>query len=239
LEWLKKERNIALRLKLALALAKIPGAESAAALSELVAKETDPLLVEHLCRIASRRLLSPALPTLISLAEDSSAPESIRGQAIWALGRYAAPSAQDCLARLKLSAISLGNTDPLSTHLTLAFFRSDTPGSERELSLHFEKGTPAQKLTCLLALTELKRDHPVISTSLESPDFAVLLGGVKAAVAADPRKYHAKLAALRSSPFVSSLLNSGLDSWGLPAALDAALEQGAAEPNSKTTLLTP
>ena len=239
LEWLKKERNLALRLKLALALEKIPGAESEAALGELIANETDPLLVEHLCRIASRRPLSSALTTLISLAEDPTAPEAIRGQAIWALGRYIAPSAQACLSRLKLSASSLVNTDPLSTNLSLAFFRSNTAGADRDLSLHFDKGTPAQKLTCLLALTELKRDHPVISESLESPDFAVLLGGVRAAAAADPRKYYPKLAALRSAPFVSSLLNSGLDSWGLPAALDAALENGAAQPNPKTTLLTP
>lgn len=238
-EWLKKERNLALRLKLALALEKIPDSESEAALSELLATETDPLIVEHLCRIASRRLLSPALPTLISLAEDSTAPESIRAQAIWALGRYNTPSAQACLSSLKLSAISLNSTDPLSTSLTLAFFRSDAPGADRELSDHFDKGTPAQKLSCLLALTELKRDHPVIPASLENSDFAILLGAVRAAAAANPRKYQPKLAALRSAPFVSSLLNSGLDSWGLPAALDAALEQGAAQPNPKTTLVTP
>jgi len=237
LRWLERERNAAVRLKLALALERIPGDESGRALSNLLEHEGDPLLATHLCRIASRRELPGAAPLLASLAEDSTAPMAIRGQAVWALGRYHEPVARECLARLSgepekyFSAPSQEALIPEALEqarlfLTLARLRMGEPGMEEALTKTFEAGTPSSQLTCLLALEEMKRDHPVITSGLESGDFAVVLGAVRAAGAAAPLKYRAQLRALQQASFVTALLSSGLDTWRLPAALDQAIRAG-------------
>jgi hypothetical protein len=237
LRWLERERNVAVRLKLALALEKIPGEASGRALSDLLSHEAEPLLAEHLCRIASRRELPGAAAVLAALAEDATAPMIIRGQAVWALGRYEEPAARECLARLArepekyFSTPDGRDSEPESPELarlsiTLARLRLGAAGMESEVSRRFEEATPAARLTCLLALAEMKRDHPVIASALETGDFAVLLGAVKAAGAAAPAKYHQRLRALRQAPFVASLLESGLDTWQLPAALDQAIREG-------------
>ena len=41
-----------------------------------------------------------------------------------------------------------------------------------------------------------------------------------------PKVVHARLIALRESPFIASLLASGLDTWKLPAALEEAIREG-------------
>ncbi|MGB8356018.1 MAG: hypothetical protein WCD79_19120 [Chthoniobacteraceae bacterium] len=237
LRWLERERNAAMRFKLALALEKIPGDGSGRALTNLLEHEGDQMLATNLCRIASRRELPGAAPLLASLAEDSTAPMAIRGQAVWALGRYHEPVARECLARL-ISApekyFSAPGQEALIPEvleqarlfLTLARLRIGEPGMEEALTKTFETGTPSSQLTCLLALEEMKRDHPVITTGLQSGDFAVLLGAVRAAGAANPLKYQAQLRALQQAPFVTALLSSGLDTWRLPAALDQAIRAG-------------
>jgi hypothetical protein len=238
LAWLKQERNVALRIKLALALEKIPGVDSGRALTDMLEHETEPLLAEHLCRIASRRDLPNAVAVLVSLAEDITAPMVIRGQAIWALGHYAETTAGECLKRLADAPQKYfaDSSSPDTAHdssgqarlfVTLAGFRQNMTGIDAEVARCFESGTPAARLTCLLALTEINRDHPIIASGLESGDFAVLLGAVRAASASNPSKYYSRFVALRDSVFVSSLLTSGLDSWGLPAALDEAIRKGS------------
>lgn len=242
LRWLERERNVAVRLKLVLALEKIPGEASGRALSDLLAHEAEPLLGEHLCRIASRRELPGAAAVLASLAEDATAPMNIRGQAVWALGRYNEPAARDCLARLArepgkyFSTPRESETDPESLEepklfIALARLRIGEAAMEAEVARFFDSATPAARLTCLLALAEMKRDHPVIASGLDTGDFAVLLGAVKAAGAAAAAKYLGQLRALQQSPFVASLLESGLDTWQLPAALDEAIREGK---NAKT-----
>ena len=234
LRWLERERNVAVRLKLALALEKIPGEASARALATMLSHEAEPLLGEHLCRIASRRELPGAAATLTALAEDGTAPMAVRGQAVWALGRYAEPVARECLARLRrlpekyfiAPAGAAAGTDPVEHArliVALAALRAGEAGAEQEVAERFATGTPADQLTCLLSLAELKRDHPLIAEALGTGDFAVLLGAVKAAGAAAPAKYAARLRGLREAPFVAALLASGLDTWALPATFAAAL----------------
>ena len=234
LRWLASERNAAVRLKLALALERIPGDASARALATMLAREAEPLLGEHLCRIASRRELPGAAATLAALAEDNTAPMAVRGQAVWALGRYAEPVARECLGRLRRAperyfGVTPGQTsgpEPLEHArllVALASLRAGEPDAEQEVAQRFATGTPADQLTCLLSLAELTRDHPLIAEALGAADFAVLLGAVKAAGATAPAKYEARLRALREAPFVAALLGSGLDTWGLPATFAAAL----------------
>ena len=232
LRWLATERNVAVRLKLALALEKIPGDASARALATMLAREAEPLLGEHLCRIASRRELPGAAATLAALAEDSTAPLAVRGQAVWALGRYAEPLARECLARLRSAPQKYFSAAPTSTpgtepvehaRLLIALASLRAGGPDDEVARRFAAGSPADQLTCLLSLAELKRDHPIIGEALGTGDFAVLLGAVKAAGAAAPEKYAARLRGLREAPFVAALLASGLDTWGLRATFAVAL----------------
>ncbi len=233
LRWLERERNVAVRLKLTLALEKIPGEDSARALAGMLAREPEPLLGEHLCRIASRRRLPGAVGTLISLSEDATAPMAVRAQAIWALGNYPDPAARNCLAQLRQTpekffpaTLGPGLAEQAQLIILLASLRVLQPGAEGEMARWFVKGTPADQFTCLLSLAELKRDDQIIAQALDTGDFAVMLGAVKAAGAADSAKYAPRLRALREAPFVAALLGSGLDTWGLPAAFQTALKEG-------------
>ncbi|PAW83303.1 MAG: hypothetical protein B9S33_13975 [Pedosphaera sp. Tous-C6FEB] len=235
LRWLERERNVAVRLKLALALERIPGDSTARGLATMLAREAEPLLGEHLCRIASRRELPGAAATLAALAEDATAPLPVRGQAVWALGRYAEPVARECLARLRSAPEKYFSATPTSAsgaepvehaRLLIALASLRAGGPDDEVARRFAAGSPADQLTCLLSLAELKRDHPIIGEALGTGDFAVLLGAVKAAGAAAPEKYAARLRGLREAPFVAALLASGLDTWGLPATFATALREG-------------
>ena len=230
LRWLERERNVAVRLKLALALEIIPGAASASALAAMLAREAEPLLGEHLCRIASRRHLPGAAAMLASLAEDGTAPITVRAQAVWALGNYPEPAARNCLARLRETpekyfpaTLGPGLAEQAQVTIALTSLRAHQPGAEGEMARWFATGSPAVQLTCLLSLAELKRDDQVIEQALGNGDFAVLLGAVKAAGATAPAKYASRLRTLREAPFVAALLESGLDTWGLPATFAAAL----------------
>lgn len=241
LRWLEQERNLALQLKLTSALQNIPAEASGAALAKLLATSADPVLVEHLCRIASARELVGAVPTLCALAEDTTAPLTIRGQASWALGRYRELAARECLERLSRAPEKYFPTTGLTLlpesleqarlSIVLARWRQGNEELAPTVTQLYASGTPGVKLNCLLALAEIGRDHPIIETALGATDFPVLLGGVRAAGAAAPAKYLPRLRALRASPFIDSLSASGLDTWRLPIALENAI-QAAAKPAS-------
>jgi hypothetical protein len=233
LRWLASERNLALQLKLASALQNIPGDASAAALADLLGHSAEPVLVEQLCRIASERELVGAVPTLCALAEDATAPIAIRGLAVWALGRYRTPEARVCLERLGHASeryfpagsetLLPESLERARLYVVLARWRQGEEALKPEITRLFTSGTPAVKLTCLLALAELGYDHPVIESALAATDFAVLLGGVRAAGAARSMKYLPKLRALQVSPLIRSLSGSGLDAGRLPVALETAI----------------
>ncbi len=239
LRWLSREKNMALQLKLALALEKIPGAESSRALADLLNNSADPMIVEQLCRMASRREIQGATPTLVSLAEDLTAPLPIRCQAVWTLGRYQEPAARECLARLTRdpekyfpaagNALVPEGVEQARIYIPLARWRQGDTSTGAEITTRFASGTPSTQLVCLLAFAELRCDHPVISTALNSGDFAVLLGSVRAAGAAAPAKYSARLRALRASPVISVLSVSGLDTSRLSAALETSIHAGEQE----------
>lgn len=248
--WLASERNLALQLKLVSALENVPGEASAAALADLLGRSAEPLLVEQLCRAASRRELPGAVSTLCALAEDATAPMAIRSQAIWALGRYHESTAREqyragqrprdyageCLERLRRAPEKYfpQSAQPLLSEsqeqarllILLACWRHGEAAIEPEITPPFEKATPAVQLACLLALTEIRRDHPIVEIALGATDFPVLLGGVRAAGAAAPAKYLPRLRALRASPLIASLSASGLDTWRLPVALEKAIHAG-------------
>lgn len=235
MSWLEKEKNPALRLKLIIALNRIPGDASSQALVELLGTAAEPMQADFLCRIASQRQLPGAETVLIALAEDSTAPIPIRARAIWALGNYESSTARDSLKRLtektetyfpsaEGSPLIPEALEQARLFILLARFRQGDAAASEEVTRRFAESTPATQVAVLLSIAEIKADSPVIGAGLKSGDFAVLQAAVQAARAANPEKYRADLEKLRKSPFMTALFHSGLETWKLPAALDAALQ---------------
>ena len=231
--WLKREKNVALRLKLILAINRIPGNVADRVLADLLANVAEPLQADLLCRIASQRTLPGAGRFLGVLAEDVTAPVAIRAQAIWALGKYADAEAKDSLRRLNADApkyfpglaenrLVPEQLEQARLFIDLARLRQGDASAEADVARRYHAATPATQVLVLRALAQIERDSPLIAAGLKSGDFAVLEAAVRAARAAAPAKYAADLAALRQSPFITALLQSGLDIWQLPAALGGA-----------------
>jgi len=234
---LKESKNLAISLKLVLALEKIGGPEAHAALLAQLKSATQPLLAQHLAGIAGRVKLAGAEETLISLAEDPTAPLPVRLQSIAALGAFPTGPVRAALAKLDASPEKFfGATDTPTTPASqselveqarmlvkLALLQhGDSKAADAAFEL-FKRGTPTTQITLLMMLARLKRDHPAVSEGLKSTEFAVLLASVHAAGAADASKYRERLVELKRAPFVRAILESGLNSNGLDEALDKAL----------------
>jgi HEAT repeat protein len=231
LAWLKREKNTAVRMKIIMAINRIPGDAAARVLTELLATVAEPLQADLLCRIAGQRSLPGAARFLAGLAEDVTAPVAIRGQAIWALGNYADADARNSLRRLtedparyfpKLAADQL-IPEPLEQarlFIDLARLRQGDKDAEAEVVRRFHAATPATQVAVLRSLAQIRLDSPTIVAGLRSGDFAVLEAAVQAARAGNPSAHAADLAAMRQSPFMTALLTSGLDILQLRAALD-------------------
>ncbi len=234
--WLKAEKNVAVQAKLVLSLERIPGDETTAALADLLSNTGNPYLAEILCDVASRRDLDAALPVLIALAEDTTAPMSVRGKAVWALGRYTSSAARESLAKLRRDPAAYFKTaegvplvpeslEQVRLYLALAALRQGDKAAGAEVTALYKDGTPGTRLACMLAFAELRRDDPLIVSALASTDVAELQGGVQAAALANPEGYHDRLAALEKTPWVAAVLESGLDIGLLPVAFDYALRK--------------
>jgi HEAT repeat protein len=230
LGWLKRERNPAVRMKIILAINRIPGDAAARVLTELLANVAEPLEADLLCRIAGRRSLPGAARFLAGLGEDVTAPVAIRGQAIWALGNYADADARESLRRLTADTpkyfpdLAAGRLIPEQLEqarlfIDLARLRQGDKAAAAEVVRGFRAATPATQVSVLRSLAQINLDSPAISDGLKSGDFAVLEAAVRAARACDPSTHAAELAAIRKSPFIAALLASGLDTWNLSAAL--------------------
>lgn len=241
LRWVKTEQNVGVLLKLALALEKIPGDAASQGLADLLGRTADPFLATQLCHIASRRDLPATVPVLVSLAEDPTAPMPVRGQAVWALGRYSLPTARESLAKLRRTPETFFKSpegaplvpetlEQVRLYLALAALRQGDAGAEAEVRQRFADGTPGTQLACLLAFAELKRDDPLIVTGLGASDFAVLQGAVQAAAFSNPTAYRDRLAVLQKSPWIAALLSSGLDIHPLPAAFAYGLRREGEKP---------
>lgn len=241
--WLEKERNPAVRLKLLIALSQIPGKASDEILLQALTQAAEPMEADALCRIAGQRTLPGATAVLSGLAEDLTAPLPIRAEAIWALGNDRSPEARDCLTRLSEKAAAYfpdnGKTtlvpetlEQIRLFVDLARLRQGDSKIEAEVVRRFSEATPATQVAVLQAMAGIKADSPVIESSLRAGEFAVLQAAVIAAHSANPAKYQAQLTAIRKTPFMNALLNSGMDTWKLPRILDAAIQAGNTSPKS-------
>lgn len=234
IQWLNSESNPALKLKLILALEKTGGDQAGAVMAETLRSETSPLLAEHLAGIAGRIRIEAAVPTLIALATDTTAPATVRLQSIWSLGCFDNTSARNALRDMRAN-LERFSSDPQTQKapefdatralVAMARLRLKDAVADDEVMRLYENGTPAAQLSILMALTEMKRDHAAIAKGLDSQDFALMRAAIAAAGAAAPEKYRAQLLDLEHAPFIQALLESSLDTVELEHVFNNALQR--------------
>ena len=218
--WLRIQKNSAVRLKLVLALERIGNKRSHQAIAEIVESEIDEGVLSWAVRAAGRLHVDESLETLAAIAEESESPASVRTEAIWALSYFDDQRSRDTLRRLAADPVkhfaptASGADNELlrqaQLYVELALLRLGRPGSKDTVTRLFNEGTPVTRMTSLIVLGNLGRDHAVIGQALRSVDFAVLLAAVRAAGQVDPLKYRPDLVALRDSVFVRELAATGL-----------------------------
>jgi hypothetical protein len=237
---LRAEGSTPVRLKTALALEKIGGPVASKALLAALKDESDPLLVEHLAAVVGNLKMTQAAPALIALAEDTTAPMAVRAEAIWSLGALESPAVDELLGRLAadprkyfghaleedLAAGDAERIELAELFLAMARLRHGAADAQHQIDEQFERGTATTQLSTLLMLARLKLDHPVIARGLAKRELAVLLGAVRAAGAADPRKYYAHLVELHGSIWMQALLASSADTLNLRRDLETAIAAG-------------
>ncbi|GMV79203.1 MAG: hypothetical protein AMXMBFR7_03870 [Planctomycetota bacterium] len=234
---LKAEENVALRIKLVLALEKVGGPDCAKALAELLEAVDQPLLAEYMIGISGRMPLKEATPTLLELARDRTAPLKVRVQCLWALGRIPDPRVLPVLVELERDfAASFGDlrqTELSSSHyeqrhqawlyLKLALAQHGHEPTLAELESIYDTGTPFVKLALLMGLASIKRDHAIVAKGLQSSEFAVVYAALHAALAGAPQVHAEAIRTFRDAPFVKALVESGIDIRDFAPLLDRAV----------------
>ncbi len=219
--WLAKEKNSAFRVKMVLALQRIGGREAAAAIAELIEREADETVMVFAVRAAGQMKIADTAATVIALAESIEIPLAVRAEAIWTLGQLATVDTRAALNRLasksntSFSATSEESADEdlldqARLYVHLARMAAREMDAEAEVVRLYRLGTPLMRMTALVALADLGHDVPMIEKALDSSDFAVLLAAVRAAGKVAPQKYREKLVALRDSPWMRELLQTGM-----------------------------
>jgi HEAT repeat protein len=240
IRWLSKQDNPVVRVKLLLALERTSNHEADALLLQLLNGDSSAMVVEQTIGIIARKQIAGSEEVLIGLAVDKTAPMQLRVQAIWAMGRFDTPEIRKTLDDLdthperffKAPIDEHGNPafsetiDMARMMVALAKIQLHAPDGDAKLQAAYDRGTATSQLTALVMLAQTGHDHPIISQGLAATETAVIFGAVRAARAANPKKYHDRLAALRHAPFIEALLASGLDSANLRPTLDAAIEAG-------------
>ena len=240
IRWLSKQENPAVKVKIILAIEKTSKNEADALLLQLANGDISAMVVEQSLGVIGRKRIAGGEDILLSLASDASAPIQVRIEAIWAMGRFDTPDVRAALNKfdenaeqhfkVKIDAHEQntpGETiDMVRIMVALAKIQLRMPDGDAKLLAAYERGTGTAQLTSLIMLALLNRDHPIIAKGLASTDTSLVLGAARAALASDPKKYHAKLVAIRRGKFIDALLNSGLDSASLRETLDAAIAAG-------------
>ncbi len=240
IRWLGKEQNPVVRVKLLLALEKTSTHEADPLLLQLLNNDSSAMVVEQTMGVIARRKITGGEQTLIAMSIDATAPMQLRIQAIWAMGHFDTPAIRQTLENLdrepekyfkspideKGKPAYSESIDMARLIVALGKIQLHEPDGDASLQAAYDRGTAVAQMTALIMLAQTGHDHPVIGQALATTDTAILFGATCAAAAANPRKYHDVLVALRNAPFVDALLNSGLDSANLRPTLDAAIAAG-------------
>lgn len=236
--WALVERNVSLQLKLVQALRAVGGADVRATLVKLLQTGTDGLVVEHIILALEELAVADAVPMLLTLAADGTAPVGVRLQAIRALGVFPRPEVRALLAGLTTrveaefgvaeEGASRGaredRIEQARVYLAIARLRLGAPAAADEIGRTFARGTASVRFITLQLLGALKQDHAVIRDGLNAGDFAVLLAAVTAARRTQPASYRAELERLAAGPFIRGLGQSGVDALNFEDLLGDALE---------------
>ena len=236
--WALAERNASLQLKLAQALRATGGADARATLVKLLQTGTDGLVVEHIILALEELAVADAVPMLLTLAGDRTAPVGVRLQAIRALGVFPRPEVRDLLARLttqveaEFGIVEEGASrgaredriEQARVYLAIAQLRLGVPEAAVVIGGLFARGTAGVQFITLQLLGALKQDHAVIRAGLNAGDFAVLLAAVTAARRTNPASYRAELERLAAGLFIRALSQSGVDALNFEDLLGDALE---------------
>ena len=236
--WALAERNTSLQLKLVQALRAAGGADARTTLVKLLQTGTDGLVVEHIILALEELAVADAVPMLLTLAGDHTAPVGVRLQAIRALGVFPRPDVRELLARLAMrveaefgvaeEGASRGaredRIEQARVYLAIAQLRLGVPEAAVEIGRIFARGTAGVQFITLQLLGALKQDHAVIRAGLNAGDFAVLLAAVTAARRTNPASYRGELERLAVGPFIRALGQSGVDALNFEDLLGDALE---------------
>ena len=223
--WALAEANVSLQIKLVHALKSTGGADAGAVLVKLLKSGTDGLVVEHIILAIEELAVADAVPTLLALAGDRTAPIGVRLQAIRALGAFPRAEVREFLARLatrvetEFAAVEEGSARGLReerveqarVYLAIARLRLGEREAGAEIARAFARGTATVRWGALQLLGALKLDHAVIREGLNSGDFAVLLAAVNAARRTNAASYRVELERLAGAPFIRALGQSGVD----------------------------
>ena len=223
--WALAEANVSLQIKLVHALKSTGGADAGAVLVKLLKSGTDGLVVEHIILAIEELAVADAVPTLLALAGDRTAPIGVRLQAIRALGAFPRAEVREFLARLatrvetEFAAVEEGSARGLReerveqarVYLAIARLRLGEGDAAAEIARAFARGTATVRLGALQLLGALKLDHAVIREGLNAGDFAVLLAAVNAARRTNAASYRVELERLAGAPFIRALGQSGVD----------------------------
>jgi len=237
---LKQSKNLSVRLKIIFSLEKIGGAAASAALLSELKDTSNAMFAQQLIGIAGRMKLAGAEDLVTALAEDLTAPLPVRIQCLWSMGSLRSKTVHASLRRLDAKRdYYFGSADKSDSDagtyekmeqavmlIKMALLQKGDTGAADEAAAIYARGTPTTKLSMLMLLADLKRDHEVIADGLKSADFSVMLAAVHAASAAAPKKYHATLVALENAPFIKAMIETGLDLNGLDDTLEHAIAAG-------------
>ncbi|HZK82761.1 MAG TPA: hypothetical protein VFC46_16890, partial [Humisphaera sp.] len=214
--------------------------EADALFRRLATTDSSAMTVEQTIGIIARKRVPGCEETLIALALDPTAPIQMRIEAIWAMGRFDTPAIRQTLEKLDHHGeqyfkrpVDVNGKPAFSESLdtakmmvALAKIQLKDPSGDARLQEAYDRGTATSQLTALVMLAQIGHDHPIIGQGLATTDTAVIFGATRAAMAADAKKYHDRLFAIRHAPFMEALLDSGLDSANLGPTLDAAIAAG-------------
>lgn len=227
---LRREKNIAMRLKYIAALETIGGDGAASALVRLLDGQSDDLETEYVVTSLGRLSHVPAAAALARIAKDEGVEIGIRVQAIWALGRMQNDTAKKEMEDIQRIAFkpSTGRSLPadlayhyrlVAPHLLLARLRADPASARDAIERMFAEEGPIEQTVLLAGLAEQGVDHPVIAAGFESLDFSVFYMAMAAGRAAAPAKYGPLVRRLAASPYIQALADISLETWGLHSLL--------------------
>lgn len=228
--WEKRDLNVTLQIKLIGAMKNIPSSDAHRALMKTANTQANPAIVEQAIAALESSKAAEALPLLLSLARDRTAPTGVRMQSIRAISAFESPDGRKTLGELSRNIdAEFGIPAPAPpgeaaggeavelarTYLAVARLRLKEPTATDELNVVYRDGGAGVRFTTLILLASMRVEHPVIDEAIRSHDFAAMWAGLRAARANEAKSHSAAIRAVVASPFINHLRHSAIDTFRL------------------------